>query len=298
MSGCEISPKEHLRVPWNWKKIGRSGAFRDVGKVIMVPYYHGDFRCTVNFTVNFGQHVAPLSLPEFDLKFLRWFEIISIFSKSWKYSSSWCLPSFLIACFLSMIFRQSNQLPLVFCKHAVRFFICFHVMTNHGQSTIQGLLSVWRVRAFLRELVDLVRSIVIYVGCGGKIFTPTFLLLEYLTWPILVALQFWGIAMLSHVLEMAVLMKHQIDLNPTYTLVLNAGTWQSCECQKGPLKFYTKSKTWSKTSSKGLKETTVPFPVFQSFFSRALGAKKALSKDEGDSYSLAGWKNDGIRHGI
>lgn len=89
MAGCEISPKEHLRVPWSWKKWGKSGAFRDVGKVIMMPsYYHGDLRCTVDFTLNFGQHVSPLSLLEFDLKFLRWFEIINIFKKSWTYSSS------------------------------------------------------------------------------------------------------------------------------------------------------------------------------------------------------------------
>ena len=71
MAGCEISPKEHLRVPWSLKNMGKSGAFRDVGKVIMVPSCHGDFRCTVDFTLNFGQHVSPLSLLEFDLKFLR-----------------------------------------------------------------------------------------------------------------------------------------------------------------------------------------------------------------------------------
>ena len=51
--------------------MGKSGAFRDVGNVIMVPYCHGDFRCTVDFTLNFGQHVSPLLLLEFDLKFLR-----------------------------------------------------------------------------------------------------------------------------------------------------------------------------------------------------------------------------------
>ena len=67
-----------------WKTWEKSGAFRDVGKVIMVPScYHSDLRCTVDFTRNFGQHVSPLSLLEFELKFLRWFEIINIFNKSW-----------------------------------------------------------------------------------------------------------------------------------------------------------------------------------------------------------------------
>ena len=131
---------ECLGVGKTWEK---SGAFRDVGKVIMMPsYYHGDLRCTVDFTLNFGQHVSPLSLLEFELKFLRWFEIINIFKKSWTYSSSSFSSSFVIACFLTIIFQQSNHIPLVLFKHTY-MSSCF-LSQSKACCQVEGLVVQFR----------------------------------------------------------------------------------------------------------------------------------------------------------